>query len=89
MAVWRRDLDPAAARRYSWKLPFSRISPRVRRTPIATPEAAVSYKLSLDALSVESFETGSHEASAVTDGTAGRDCTGFPVCPRTDTTDAV
>jgi len=45
----------------------------------------VSYKLSLDALSVDSFEAGSYSSTA---STAGRDCTGFPVCPRTDTTDA-
>ena len=45
----------------------------------------MSYKLSLDALSVDSFEAGAYTATV---GTAGRDCTDFPVCPRTDTTDA-
>jgi len=45
----------------------------------------VSYKLSLDALSVDSFEAGAYTAAA---DTHFRDCTSFPVCPRTDTTDA-
>ena len=45
----------------------------------------MSYKLSLDALSVDSFEAGAYSSAVET---AGRDCTSFPVCPRTDTTDA-
>lgn len=46
----------------------------------------MSYKLSLDALTIESFEAGSYTSAA---DTHFRDCTSFPVCPRTDTTDAV
>ena len=45
----------------------------------------MSYKLSLDALTIESFEAGSYTSTA---DTHFRDCTSFPVCPRTDTTDA-
>jgi hypothetical protein len=64
--------------------PLSRTFPRATHS-IVTPEAALSYKLSLDALSVDSFEAGSYAAIP---GTVGRDCTDFPVCQRTDTTDA-
>jgi hypothetical protein len=46
----------------------------------------VPHKLSLDALAVDSFEAGSHAFVA---DTLGRDCTSFPVCPRTDTTDSL
>jgi hypothetical protein len=45
----------------------------------------VSYKLSVESLTVASFDAG---ASSLPDSTHFRDCTSFPVCPRTDTTDA-
>lgn len=45
----------------------------------------MSYKLSVESLSVDTFEAGAYTAAA---DTHFRDCTSFPVCPRTDTTDA-
>jgi hypothetical protein len=45
----------------------------------------MSHKLSVESLNVDTFEAGSYASFPET---AGRDCTSFPVCPRTDTTDA-
>jgi len=45
----------------------------------------MSHKLNLDSLNIETFEAGSYTSRPTT---AGRDCTYFPVCQRTDTTDA-
>jgi len=45
----------------------------------------MSHRLSVESLNVDTFEAGSY---ASLPSTAGRDCTYFPVCQRTDTTDA-
>jgi hypothetical protein len=48
-----------------------------------SPEHPMPHSLSLDSLSVESFEAGTGTLEPTT---IGRDCTYEPVCPRTDTT---